>query len=337
MYCERKYTRGPITGLSYLALSTVYFEGNPHMSTWQRERESQGFIPSMTVAVGMCIVASVGCSTMWGQQPGPPNPPLKIVVGPILLEAAITKSTQIYSFNEAPAPELEPIILAQLRDEIQATAQQSLTENLTRQPGFEVVPFDETRRFMPDIAPVGTSWNDMQLRVLGRQTNADFVISGRILDYGVVRWQYWTTGLVLHSAAGLTALGFATAWNPIAIGGYFLYELPDVAIWYGGASVFGWVFRPVRIEVEFIQLKPCEGLVLTEQEAVVRVLGKDLAEYSADDQKKKEIQLEINLKRAMANMADIAGGKLRHQPCTDNGSPSKLSSFSLWAVLDFLY
>jgi hypothetical protein len=307
------------------------------MSTWQRERENQDFIPSMALAVGMCLVASVGCSTMWGQQPDPPNPPLKIVVAPIVLEAAVTTSTQIYSFHEAPAPELEPIILAQLRDEIQATAQQSLTEHLTCQPGFDVVPFGETRLVMPDIAPVGVSWNDKQLRALGQQANADFVISGRILDYGVVRWQYWTTGLVLHSVAGLTALGFATAWNPIAIGGYLLYELPDVAIWYGGASAFGWAFRPVRIEIEFIQLKPCEGLVLTEQEAVVRVLGKDLAGYSEDDQKKKEIQLEINLKRVMATMADVAGSKLRRQPCAADGSPSKLGGFSIWALLDFLY
>jgi hypothetical protein len=274
---------------------------------------------------------------MRGQQPDSQNPPLKIAVGPIVLEAAITKSTQVYSFDEAPAPEREPIILAQLRDEIQATAQQSLTEHLSRQPGFEVVPFGEIRRLMPDIAPVGASWSDLQLRALGQEANADFVISGRILDYGVVRWQYWTTGLVLHSATGLIILGFATGWNPIAIGSYLLYELPDVAIWYGGASAFGWAFRPVRIEIEFIQLKPCEGLVLTEQEAMVRVPGKELAGYSEDDQKKKEIQLEINLKQVMANMADVAGSKLRRQPCTADGSPSKLSSFSIWEILDFLH
>ena len=55
-----------------------------------------------------------------------------------------------------------------------------------------------------------------------------------------------------------------------------------------------------------MQLKPCEGLALSEQGAVVRVPGKDLAGYPEDGQKKKEIQLEINLKRVVANMADVA-------------------------------
>lgn len=291
----------------------------------------------MRFPLSILLILLTGCSGLWTRPADPPNPPLKIVVAPVILEAAITKSAQIHSFDEAPAPEVEPVLLAQLHDEIQVSAQQFLTDALVRQEGFFVIPFDETSRLLAVFGPPGTPLTDEQIRELRQQTDADFVISARILDYGVVRWQYWVTGLVVHSTIGLTILGVATGWNPVAIGAYFVYELPDVAIWSGGAYVFGWAFRPVRIQVEAFQLKPCAGLVWTEQEAVVKVSGKMLAEYPPEDQKRKEVQLEANLRRVMTDIADTAGRKLRKQPCSEEGTPEKISGASVLKLLDFLY
>lgn len=280
----------------------------------------------------------VGCSSVEVRQIGQSSRPIKIVVGPVILEAAITKSPQIHTFEDDPPPEVDPIVLAQLVDETQVRAQRLLTEHLARQSGFAVVPFDETRRLLADLGAYGKPLNEDQIRALGRETGADFVIAGRILDYGVVRWQYWVTGWAVHATTAMTVLGFATAWNPAAVGAYAAFDITtDFPLWYGGANVFGWVFRPVRIQLDATQLQGCEGLVWSEQELVIKVPGKTLAEYSPEDQKRKEVQLEANLNRAMATMAATAGRKLAKQPCGEDGNPVKIDGSSIWALLDLLY
>ncbi len=266
-----------------------------------------------------------------------PPPPLKVVVGPIILEAPITKSTQIHSFDEAPSPETEPVILAQLIDEIQTKAQRLLTEHLARQEKFLVVPFDETRRILADIAPSGRPFTAAQVQALGRQTGADIVLTSVIHDYGYVRRQYWMTGWLLHASFWTTVIGLSTAWNPAAIGGYLAFDATtDFPLWWGGAQVFGWTFRPVRVHLDAVQLTQCDGPIWTEEELMVKVPAKTLAEYSPEEQNRKEIQLEANLSRAMAEMAETAGEQLHLRPCTEEGPPARIRTFSILSLLDFL-
>jgi len=287
---------------------------------------------------GICLsLLFSGCATLTGTPTNAQKIPLKVVVGPVSLEAPITKSTQIHSFEEAPSPEAEPVILTQLIDEIQTKAQQLLTENLARQEGLRVVPFAETRRLLADLAPSGTKLEETQLRELANQTGAEFVITVVIHDYGVVRWQYWVTGWLLHVSIATTIVGVATAWNPIAVGAYLAVDATtDFPLWWGGASVFGWAFRPVRVHVDALQFNGCEGLVWTDDELAVKVPGKILAEYSPEDRRKKEIQLEANLNRAMAELAETVGQKLQLQPCIDDGRPTKIGGFSIMSLLDLL-
>lgn len=303
----------------------------------EQRRHSQIFHLSLPLALCFCGLSCVSCSTLW-EKPAIPNPPLKIVVAPILLDAAITESTQIHTFDDAPSPESEPAVLRQLEDEIQTSAQRFLTEHLAQQEGFDVLPFQETRRMSADIGVAGNSWTEEQVRDLGRQTNADVVIAGRILDYGRVRWQYATAGFVTHAVVELLVVGFATGWNPVALGAFAATDFTtDIPLWFGGGYVFGWAFRPVRIEISAIQLSPCTGMVWTRQVVVVKVPGKALEGYPSEQQKRKEIQLEANLNEAMAELAETASEKLRQQPCTQDGTPTVIQGGTIWKLLDLLY
>ena len=128
------------------------------------------------------------------------------------------------------------------------------------------------------------------------------------------------------------------AWNPAAIGAYLAFDATtDLPIWWGGAQIFGWAFRPVRIQMHALQSSPCEGLVWTEQELVIKVPGKALAEYSPEKQRRKDIQLTVNLDKALGALTESAGEKLSRQPCTESGKPDAISNFSVWSVLDLLY
>lgn len=287
--------------------------------------------------ISLCFLLG-GCSSLSGHSSAPLDPPLKVVVGPVILETPLPKSTQIHSFSDDPSPESEPVILAQLVDEVQTRAQLFLTQHLAQQDGMVVVPFDETRRILADLAPTGTPLTGEQLDALAAKTGADVAITGLIHDYGRVRWQYWVTGWLAHVTIATTIVGLATAWNPAAIGAYLAVDATtDFPLWYGGAEVFGWAFRPVRVHMEAVQLKNCRGVVWSQDELAVRVPGKTLAEYPPEQQSKKEIQLEVNLNRVMADLAETLGPRLALQPCQADGSPGKISSFSIWSVFDLLY
>jgi hypothetical protein len=284
-----------------------------------------------------CCGVFGGCSTLDGQSLATTSVPLKIAVGPVILEAPITASTQIHSFEKDPPPELEPILLAQLKDEIQIKAQRFLTEHLAKQPGLTVVPFQETRRMLADIGDPEKPMTEDQIRALGQTTGADVVVTGLIHDYGRVRWQYWVTGWLLHVSIWTTVVGAATSWNPAAVGAYLAVDATtDLPIWYGGAKIFGWVFRPVRVHLDAIQLTNCEGPIWSDDELRVRVPGKALAQYPPEQHKQKEVQLEANLNRAMAEIAEAAGEKLALQVCNGDGRPEKIRGFSFSSVFDLL-
>ena len=184
---------------------------------YDNPRNTVGILPAM---VSLCFLLG-GCSSLSGTTSAPLDAPLKVVVGPVILEGPLPQSTQIHSFSDDPSPEVEPVIMAQLVDELQTKAQQILTEQLTHQSGLVVVPFDETRRMLTDLVPAGVPLTAEQIDALASQSGADVVITGLIHDYGKVRWQYWASGLAIHATTELLIVGFASGWNPAIVVPFF--------------------------------------------------------------------------------------------------------------------
>lgn len=250
------------------------------------------------------------------------------MVAQVILDAPITRSAQIHSFDSPPPPEVEPTLRAQLIEEIELHAQRVLTEYLASQQGFQMIPFAEARRLRSDLGSPAVSLTEDQLNALGRQAGADLVLSGHIHDYGALRWQHWVTGWLSVASAHTTIVGALTGWNPIAMGGYLAYDLvTDLPLWYGGAYVFGWAFRPVHVEVEAIQLTGCE-MQSWDDQALVILSRKALAAYPPEERRRKEIQLQVNLEQALKKVAEAAGQELRLKPCppeqlANSGASSK--------------
>lgn len=62
------------------------------------------------------------------------------------------------------------------------------------------------------------------------------MVTGRLVDYGVVRWQYWMPGLLVSMLTETLIVGAATGFNPLAMAGTTASELlTDVPVWWGGA------------------------------------------------------------------------------------------------------
>jgi len=287
-----------------------------------------------TFPLALSCTLILGCATHPPERSGPP---LTIVVGPVTFDAPVTKSKHIYTFEQNPDPDVDRQLLPILLDDIKVSAQRLFTEELAKYPGFRVIPFDDTRRLLADITSAGKPLTDTQLQALGQLTGADLVLSGLIHDYGKVRWQYWVTGWLAHVAVATTIVGVATGWNPAAVGAYLAVDaVTDFPLWWGGAEIFGFAFRPVRLHLDTFQVRPCPGEIWSRDELMVRVPGKRLAEYPEDQQHLKHVQLEANLQRAVEELAAEAADALDTRPCSDSNEAKPLRTFSWASIFDLL-
>jgi hypothetical protein len=273
---------------------------------------------SLPFALGAILIA--GCSLI--RFPDPPDPTLVILVAPVVMEAPVEKPADIHSFENQPPEEVESAMLARMVGELELEAQRLLTEQLSRQPGFRVVPFEEVRRLAAGLRVPGQRLTDRQLRELGKQAEADLLIVASIDDYGRLQWHHWAFGWLSVASSHTAIVGAATAWNPLAMGAYLAWDLTtDFPLWYGGAYVLGWAFRPVHVIVDASQLEPCEAASFWRDEEVVIVAGrKALASYPEDQRARKEVQLRVNLEQALKNVAERAGKTLRARRCAEQGA-----------------
>lgn len=271
-----------------------------------------------------------GCAFLPGHALPPPDPPLTVLVGPVTLEAPVTSASDLYTFRERPSSETEHQLLAQLIEEVEVTGQRSFTEQLARQPGFIVVPFADARRLQTDLQSVSGPLDAEALRLFGKEAQADIVVTARIVDYGVVRWQYWVPGLILSMLAETLMVGAATGFNPAFMAATAGSELlTDVPFWWGGAYIAGWALRPVQVQVEARWVTGCEQDVWEEKALVMLVPWETLANYPPEERRRKEIQLGVNLTRALTEIAENAGHELRLAPCGHEASPTPDSLASL--------
>ena len=270
----------------------------------------------------LSLLVFPGCAFLPGRTLPPPDPRLTLLVGPVTLEAPVTSPSDLYTFRERPAPESEPQLLAQLIEEVEVTGQRILTEQLARQPGFIVVPFADARRLQTNLQSASRSLDAEALRLLGTEAQADIVIAAHIVDYGVVRWQYWVPGLILSMLAETLIVGAATGFNPVLMAATAGSELlTDVPFWWGGAYIAGWALRPVQVQVEALWVTGCKQDVRKEKALVMLVPWKSLANYSPEERRRKEVQLEVNLTRALTEIAENVGHELRLAPC-DRQAPT---------------
>jgi len=267
------------------------------------------------------LLAVQGCSLFQGRTLPPPSPPIRLVVAQVTLEAPVTSPTDLYTFKEPPSPESEQGLLRELIDEVEVKGQRILTEQLENQSGFIVVPFADARRMRTNLGSRHTQLDPDQLRMLATEASADVVISAQIVDYGVVRWQYWVPGLIISMMVETLIVGAASEFNPLIMAAVAGSELiTDVPFWWGGANVAGWALRPVRVTVDAQQVSGCDQQIWQETAFVSLIPRKTLASYSKEERRRKDVQLGVNLTRALTEIAENVGRELRLKPC-EQGTP----------------
>ena len=79
----------------------------------------------------------------------------------------------------------------------------------------------------------------------------------------------------------------------------------------------------MHVHGDALQIRNCRGIVWSVDESSIKVSGKTLTEYPPEQQSGEDIQLEVNLKRVMTDLAKTVWPKLTIQPCQVDDTPAK--------------
>lgn len=264
------------------------------------------------ISAALCVVAAslslclAGCG--WFESEVKPDPPptgrARVAVLPFTMGIEITSLSSIQSVNGDVEPEEEPRLVAQAVRQIRNDARRLMSVRLAGKHVYELISLEETDRALVELGIATTEMlSPEQLNRLRLRLGADLLVTGVVQDYGKVRWQWLAGGMFADMTWESVALGLATAWNPAAILGNVGFELlTSTPVWFGGGYVFGVAFRPVRVEASAID--PVNGAVVWHETEIAIYMRGRLKEVPEEDQKKKEVQLRLNLATAMEGLGD---------------------------------
>jgi hypothetical protein len=258
------------------------------------------------LGIGFVAAISTGCVSFSPVTPSKVelNEHPSIALLPFGFDVEITKLSYVREVEETLSPEDEAKLLADALQEIQQETRRLFLSRLAAGQGFRIVPLEQTDALAAELQlKPGDLPNAEQLAEFRRCLGADLVVTGSILDFGKVRWQWMLAGMLADMTWESVALGLATNWHPGVIFGNIGFELlTSTPVWFGGGYLFGISFRPVRVEARAFDTVKGEQ-VWKEAEAVAYARGA-LKEFPEEIRKKKETQLKINLAGVMESLAD---------------------------------
>jgi hypothetical protein len=227
-----------------------------------------------------------------------------VVLLPFGFDIEMTRLSAVKSVDETLSADEEARQVAEARQEIQTEARWLLLSGLATSHQFRFVSSEESDALAAELGlSPGALPTAEHLAEFRRRLGAGLVVAGTILDYGHIRWQWLVAGAFADVSAETVALGLATAWNPaLILANVGVEVLTNSAIFLGGGYLFGIAFRPVRIEARVFDT--ASGYpVWQRMEEAVYAKG-DLQQLPESERSKKELQLRVNLARAMREMAE---------------------------------
>jgi hypothetical protein len=216
----------------------------------------------------------------------------------------ITALSAVQTVDQTHSREEEAVLLANALRRIQQDARWLFVSRLATGHGFRFIPLDAVDALAAELQlDPGHIPKAEQLSEFRRRLGADLVVSGSLLDYGKVRWQWLLTGMLVDMTVDNTIIGLATGWNPIALAASVGWDvLTSAPIWFGGGYLFGVAFRPVRVEARAFETLQGYPIWQTTEEAVYAWSA--LKTLPEGIRGRKEVQLELNLAEILESMGD---------------------------------
>lgn len=225
--------------------------------------------------------------------------PLRIGIISFKVTAPIKKISSIEENHpEKLTPEKDKILVSKALRNVETLATKELINELRGQKKVE-----------PIIIPVGTFGirkgekpTAEQLTLLKNKFDVDAIFYGEIPWYGKTKLLYPIIGETVDITAESILIEVVTgSWA--LVGANIVFELAtSTPLWFGGAYIFGWSFRPVTVDGTIISSSDGKEKW---SESFDRITSEKILEtYPKEEQSKKEVQLEVSLRRAVGALAE---------------------------------
>ena len=248
----------------------------------------------------------------------PDSERLTVEIVDFVMEIQITRLSSIKTVQFKLSDEEEMRLIDQEVQQIRNAARGMFYDKLHEGNRLNVKPLTDRR------ADGQAERNGQGASMQGVRCDAgtDLIVTGKVVDYGKVRWQWMLAGMLGDITWETLALGLATAWNPAVIAGNIGFELLTSApVWFGGGYLFGVAFRPVRVEAQAIEC--VSGEIVWSETAVATFAWRDLNQVPEEDRAKKETHLRINLQKAVEELAvALLGSGLTKQVLRERRLPA---------------
>ncbi len=148
---------------------------------------------------------------------------------------------------------------------------------------------------------IGERPSQSQIDLIREEYGVDAVIYGEIPWYGRTRLIYPIMGMSADILAESVIINSLTHSVSLVLANVAFDLVTSTPLWFGGAYIFGWAFRPVTVKAWALSTTDGKEVYSVTIDRIVD--RKILATYPEQERSKKEIQLEASLHSAMRAVA----------------------------------
>lgn len=223
----------------------------------------------------------------------------RIGILPFDFSAPLTDPEDFMNKDSVPKDQNHKTIVENEKVKITQLARNHLMEKLKGHQSLEVVLLEE------QINTESFKENEIsqKLTAIATDKKLDAILFVGIPWYGKTNIIYPIVGLTADIAIETLIIGLVTKWNPTIIWANVGFELiTNTPLWFGGSYLFGASMRPVELDVKLWSKDTPEKIRSDDIE--IFISRKILKEYPEEERKKKNIQLEASLKKAIKELSE---------------------------------
>jgi hypothetical protein len=235
---------------------------------------------------------------------------LRIAVLPVRNEVQIEKLQNIESVTDSEKKQADQTLL--IRQQMQAVTEdmtRAIEGRLSEYPAIEVVSHEQVEAMLVSLGlPTAKPLTAGQIERLGIALDVQAVLEVRLSGYGRLKREWITIllgtgvgegvaqGVVVARATANVALGVAAMLEEVG---------QEVLTWGGGSYFFNEHYSPVILEGRLVSVT--DGKTLWSDTAFSSIDKKALAKLPEDEQKKRQVQLEVTAEKTERDLTDKLG------------------------------
>jgi hypothetical protein len=253
------------------------------------------------------LLLSTGCAPWSSHMTLSPEQKIRIAVLPVKSDVEIMDLRDIETIPETNFVIDEQKHIQERMREVTQGLTRAIEARLNAGPYFSVIPDEQVAGALGvrEGEPVPSPLSEEQIESLGGTIGAEAVLAVRLTGYGRLkrRWVVYLigTGVVEGLVEGTLAAGAVhNVWAGVVVGGEEIVQ--EILTWGGGSYLFNRYYSPVTLEGDLYSTK--DGESVWSDTAFDSIDRKALKTLPEEEQKKKEVQLRVTVRKTERDLLD---------------------------------